>query len=505
MSRTMYIWIVDYVVGIKEWTQNADKATTHGDSHFLSNPPHKTMDSNAHTLASDLLWKISGHLETEPDVRRFRSVCNCWRSSTPPLPPKATPVLRLPVFSPNPGEDSSHYCTLTESTIYCVKPLRPKRFTTTTGASPCWVVRLQFSESGTVIFKNLGSPHPLEKESEEAKLLPKVLDLRDFQVREICKAYTLEFVNQNGGSSYDRDIKVAVSSCFSEIGDGFTVMALKKEGNLLGIWRMGDDKWSFDIGPALEMIPRMCFHGIAYHKGKFYVVDEDGGTSTFDPVSLEIRHQVVPREYISSADKYLVQAFGDLFLVAYTCSVPDVLLLMHVGFRVRKLDEQRGRWVREESGLKDRLLFVTPDWLGLVLAKDFPGYKGNCVYFVHHLPIVSGYNHLPRSSLLDPDPGSVRFLCGFPCCSKLFWPPPTWLRKNPSTSPMGALSNSCFWRKTLLVLVTIAALWMAQSEDYYFTRFLSCSLVTRSTNFAISQLVSARWFSLRFIQWLILL
>ncbi|KAJ4830867.1 hypothetical protein Tsubulata_033964 [Turnera subulata] len=431
------------------------------------------MNSNiAHTLVSDLLWKISGHLETELDIRRFRSVCRWWRSSTPPLPHKTTPVLRLPFFNPNPSGDSSH-CTLTESTIYCIQPLHHRR--STTGVSRCWVVRLQFSESGTVIFKNLGSPNPLEKDAEEAKLLPKVLDLRDFQVREICKAYTLEFVNQNGECSYDRDIKVAVSSCFSEIGDGFTVMALKKEGNLLGIWRMGEDRWSFDIGPAMGMIPRMSFHGIAYQKGKFYVVDEDGGTSTFDPVSQEIRHQVVPRTYISSAAKYLVQAFGDLFLVAYTCAVPDVLLLMHVGFRVRRLDEQRGRWIQEEEGLKNRMLFVTPDWLALVSAKDLPGYKGNSVYFVHHLPIVAGYNHLPGSNLFDPDPESVSFLCGFPCCSKLFWPPPTWLHKN--LSPKGSLSNNVSWQKILLVLVTIAALWVAHAEDYYFTSNGLCRIV----------------------------
>ncbi|KAJ4842512.1 hypothetical protein Tsubulata_042429 [Turnera subulata] len=219
-------------------------------------------------LAGDILWKISGYLETEPDLRRLRSVYRGWRSSTLPLPPKATPVLRLSCFNPNLGgvQDKNSHCTLTKSTIYYIEPLHRQRITT--GASHCWVVRVQFSESGTVVFKNLGSPKPLKN-----RALPKFLDLRDYKLSEICKVYSLMFVDRGRKTSYDKDIKVAVSSCFSKIGVGFMVMAFKKEENLLGIWRIGDDRWNFNIGTALRMIPRMRLRSIAYHNGKFYTVE----------------------------------------------------------------------------------------------------------------------------------------------------------------------------------------------------------------------------------------
>ncbi|KAJ4841927.1 hypothetical protein Tsubulata_047484, partial [Turnera subulata] len=423
-------------------------------------------------LAGDILWKISGYLETEPDILRFRSVCRRWRSSTLPLPPKTTPVLRLPCFNPNPGgvHDKNIHCTLSESTIYRIEPLHRQRIAT--GASPCWVVRVQFSESGTVVFKNLGSPELLK-----TRLLPKFLDLRDYKVSEIRKAYTLMCVDRRGKTSYDRDIKVAVSSCFSEIGVGFMVMALKKEENLLGIWRIGDDRWNFDIGPALGVIPRKCF-SIAYHSEKFYALDDDGGTSTFDPVSFEIGRHVVPQALFSLKEKHLVQAFGDLYLVACNCSGRDFLQLMGIGFMVRKLDEQRWRWVQVEDVLKQCLLLVTPDWLAMVSAKDVPGYEGNCVYHVHHTSIASGCGHLLSSSLV-PDPARVRILCGYPCCSKLFWPPPTWLRENSFISRMGISSYCPSLRAILLIFLLLGALWLSwlSHDEDYFTRFLSSSLL----------------------------
>ncbi|KAJ4834969.1 hypothetical protein Tsubulata_048920 [Turnera subulata] len=231
-------------------------------------------------LASDLIRKISGHLDTQCDIRRFRSVCRSWRSSTLPLPPKTTTsVLHLPGFDL--GEDDNNtnnsHCTLTESTVYCIEPLSKRNTAaaaadhpgSNTNTTPCWVVRVQFSESGTVIFKDLASPYPIR--AADAQLLPKELDLRDYEVR-------------------------------------FMVMVLKKYGDL-AIWRFGDDRWT-----NIELTPweDFPFHCIAYHKGKFYAVDEAGGTISVDPVSLEI-HQVVHPMHPSHCDKYLVQAFGDLF------------------------------------------------------------------------------------------------------------------------------------------------------------------------------------------------
>ncbi|KAJ4835462.1 hypothetical protein Tsubulata_033828 [Turnera subulata] len=422
-------------------------------------------------LASDLIRKISGHLDTQCDIRRFRSVCRSWRSSTLPLPPKTTTsVLHLPGFDL--GEDDNNtnnsHCTLTESTVYCIEPLsKPNTATaaadhpgSNTNTTPCWVVRVQFSESGTVIFKDLASPYPIR--AADAQLLPKELDLRDYEVREICNAYHLSYE----GFSISRATRVAVSSCFSDIGEGFMVMVLKKYGGL-AIWRFGDDRWT-----NIELTPweDFPFHSIAYHKGKFYAVDEAGGTISVDPVSLEI-HQVVHPMHPSHCDKYLVQAFGDLFLVDYSCFAPGDLQFghlgfedLHFGFEVRKLEEERHEWVEEEDGLNDRVLFVTHDWLALVSARDLPGYKGHCVYFVHRLFNSSSCNH-PGSRLMVLDAGSVRCLCRNPHCSKLFWPPPTWLQKNPAIGPNRSSSNCISWRVILLVLVAIAAIWLAHAAD----------------------------------------
>ncbi|KAJ4847101.1 hypothetical protein Tsubulata_050102, partial [Turnera subulata] len=311
-------------------------------------------------LTTDLVCKIADCLGEESEALRLRSVCRSWRAAVPPPRPKTTssPVLHLPCFQPHRHD---HSLALTESTVYSIAPIPRNSGEPTTP----WIVKVQFLESGTVSLKELRSGSSLK--AEDTLLLPKSLDLLDYQVHQLHNVYSLENVveREKFGSH-----EIAVSCRLSEKGDGFTVMVVKKDG-ALAIWRIGDDKWTnLDCGNI--------FCSVAYHtrKKKFYAVGNSGLTITVDPVSLAIQEVLPPAKGHCNSNKFLVESFGDLFLVEKDFQVS------RLAFGVKKLGEEQ-EWVGGDGGaLKDRFLLVANDWMVLGLAMDFPGcyYKANHVY-----------------------------------------------------------------------------------------------------------------------------
>ncbi|KAJ4841608.1 hypothetical protein Tsubulata_004885 [Turnera subulata] len=213
------------------------------------------MDSNSRqwsALPSDLLVMISGCLESRLDIHRFRGVCHSWWSSVPlPHPPL---VLKLPypicqdTSEPMYGITTGHL-TITESSVLSITPLPGTQTTSNsifTTTAP-WIFRVQFLESGKLVFKDLLSSAPVGDKYN--RRLPQVLDLLDYSVKELGRTYRLEFVDQYQpfrASSRRLQVssgvnKVAVTSSFCKIGDGFTVMVLKNDGKL-AVWRIGEDK-----------------------------------------------------------------------------------------------------------------------------------------------------------------------------------------------------------------------------------------------------------------------
>lgn len=397
-------------------------------------------------LGRDLLSLIAKCLDTRVDVLRFRAVCHSWRSSIP-LPPKIPspyPSLKLPFpISPNPHLHPRRrgYFLLKEYTVYAVQPLTKISDSSSTTAKT-WIIKIEESKSGKVILNDPLFRFPFKNLN---KNLPKVLNLLDYRVDEISKAYGLEFVQQGKAPELDFNElksttmirKVVTSSNLENIGDGFAVMALHTGGKL-GVWRMGDKKWN-NINDNRE---RSHYSDIVYDKGKFYALDFTGLVVSVDPATLKLTELSPVRSFryeYGGQTKYLLKSFGDLFRIDQ-CDLDDIDLCVYssdsddsgpVRVIVYKLDEEKRDWVQME-GLDDRVLFAGDDVSFSVLAKDFEGCKRNCVYYRDDTFSEENEDHPGFDvGIFCLEDGTSGPLSKFPGYSKIFWPPPTWLKSNP--------------------------------------------------------------------------
>ncbi|KAJ4841486.1 hypothetical protein Tsubulata_041833, partial [Turnera subulata] len=179
------------------------------------------------------------------------------------------------------------------------------------------------------------------------------------------------------------------------------------------------------------------FCDVAFRGGKFYAFTCRGLVITVDPDSLNI-NRVVPtekpvREIGFPYHEFLVvESHGDLFSV---CASEDRKHVVRI--EVKRLDEAQHEWVDVKDELKDRVLFVGDICRFSVSAKDYPGYKANCVYFFNYYgrsrqPQPYCHHQDTHFLILDVEDGQARRFCNHSGCSHYFSTLPTWLSEKPS-------------------------------------------------------------------------
>ncbi|KAG8380833.1 hypothetical protein BUALT_Bualt06G0057500 [Buddleja alternifolia] len=255
-------------------------------------------------LPKELLERIAKSLDTEIDVSRFRAVCNSWRSSTTPFNKFPRTPLKLP-FPFGPGETShpkhrGAYFNLTERTVCRVQLIKSKEPT-------FWLVKVESSGEGKLRVLNPVSDHQIKILPEFR--VPKVLNTSDFHVSEVCKAYTLRYVNpskakQNDDYKYAK--KVVVSADIEK--DKYVVMAID-DGNKLWYIRSSEEKWTM----ARREYDNK-FLDVVNYKGQFNAIDVWGGTWTFDS-SFEVT-KITFNIYHGASKRHLLELYeGELFLI----------------------------------------------------------------------------------------------------------------------------------------------------------------------------------------------
>ncbi|KAJ4824776.1 hypothetical protein Tsubulata_035924 [Turnera subulata] len=272
-------------------------------------------------LPIELLEKIVSCLENSYlHVLRFRAVCHSWRCSIP-FPP-LVPSLSLP-----PVVDDTLY-QVEEFAVYSVQPAHHLSLTTTP-----LVLRILSSkpesEDGVISPRALNPPRLATKS---------FLDLRDYRVKEIWLDYWLS--PDDGFRSPPK--RVAISSSFRNIGEGFSVMVLRP-GKGLALWKLEDERWTFMRNSYTLWVTED--DSVEYHNDKFYVSDCHSG-----------------RVVVLDARMNITQVT-----------------------RTSWLDEKKGEWVQLQHELKERLVFVGEDSSFSIVAKHFPEYKANTLYFHDHL------------------------------------------------------------------------------------------------------------------------
>ncbi|XP_031287348.1 F-box protein SKIP23-like [Pistacia vera] len=203
-------------------------------------------------------------------------------------------------------------------------------------------------------------------------------------------------------------------------------------GGKLGVWRKGDEEWTtINFGSD-----RIFFEDVVYHNDKFYALTSMGHAITVDLKSLKVSEVSGPMG--NGNYKYLVPSCKELFFIDkpffedfIQCGFEDDSdeRSYPVSLNVFKLDEENHVWFPVMNDLEDRVLFCSSDCSFSISAKEFAGCKKNCVYFTDD-SFDKGRDDHPGwdAGIYDLEDDTVGALSDFPEYSKIFWPPPVWLK-----------------------------------------------------------------------------
>ncbi|XP_031287373.1 F-box protein SKIP23-like [Pistacia vera] len=307
------------------------------------------MDTNTpdwSSLPDHLLASIEERLPTRIDRLCFRAVCNSFRSSIPPPLKPASPHADLKITLPGLPP-----LVLVEFTFYAIKSLpsisNPNQIKYT------WLVKSEELHNGKVRLEDPFSSRRLgiwDDWVPESEKLPESLNLLDYRVKEVAKAYRLEVFYQ--GKDINSRIpcvfgKAVVSSGHDASDDGFAVMTITR-GNVL-MWRNVDKKWAIiNVGyeDPLDVI---------YHNETFFALMSTGVTVTVDSKSVSVSQVAGPLQIEGLRIRSdLIKSFQDLFLIIK-------ISIQSFEFMVYKLDEGKREWVAVMDGLEDSVFFVGYD------------------------------------------------------------------------------------------------------------------------------------------------
>lgn len=226
--------------------------------------------------------------------------------------------------------------------------------------------------------------------------------------------------------------KVILSSSPANDNDFIAVAILNQTGDL-AFCRKGDQSWSI-----IDDTRSYC-EDVVYHEGLIYAVNSNGMVAVTDvngPSPPTVSTIQTPR-HVSGDLQYLVNSGKELLLITRYLDVesdaePDVpdIIYRTTGFQVFRLDSDGPRW-EKMADLGDRALFLGQNSSLCLPASEFPGCKGNCIYFTDdysesNYDVVLGDHDLGIFNLgngrIEPLPSYQR---------RLNSPPPLWVTPNP--------------------------------------------------------------------------
>ncbi|KAK4261693.1 hypothetical protein QN277_004655 [Acacia crassicarpa] len=351
------------------------------------------------------LWpKIGKSLHHHVDLLRFRSVCNSWRSSIPPSLPNSPSLFPLQIPHPN---NPSMFVFLTHSSVYRIEP--PQQPSSSSSSPKSWLIKLEgHSNPSESRLLRLLNPISDQKISIPQSSSPRMLNLLDYRVVELHKSYAL----QNFGFPVKK-VVFFPTSCWFNVEDS-VACCIYQEGKL-ALFKRGDNKWT--------LLDDKNFHydDLIVYKGQIYVTDRWGTISWIDTCSLKLIQYSPPLCGLGHK-KHLIESCENLYVVdRYYNSEPRWAWPHNeasvVDFKVYRLDEEWGTWV-DVKDLKDTVFLLGDSCSFSVCANDFAGYAGNCIFFTD----------VSSDGVYNLGDGSIMTYKLGPSSSKLFWPPPSWLK-----------------------------------------------------------------------------
>lgn len=387
----------------------------------------------------DEIWSAIGILfDNRIDVLRFRSVCRSWRSLIPPFNYSSPPLrLRFPLpFS------SKADAFVSENTVYRIDPPHEDQDSSSSSFGKGWLVKVEEFEPGKMRLLDLLSSHRIR---DFTCTCPKVFSSLEFRMAELSKAYALRYVC--GFSSISGINKVILSPNSGSGSKGLedsAIFVIYDQGKL-GFAKNGAEDFTLIDNRILD------YNDIIVYKGQPYVVDRWGTVFWIDS-SLNVI-QFSPQMFGFGSRKHLVESCGELYVVDRYLDRNENMhdhdennnydrnfnaFLRHprrrrrydycqaktLDFKVHKLDEEWGRWVEVKS-LGDQAFVLGSDCCFSVSAREFAGFKGNCIYFTEQLDLdfaLRGLGNLD-GCVFDLEDHTIKKLACCPGSYPTFWLP----------------------------------------------------------------------------------
>ncbi|KAG5549485.1 hypothetical protein RHGRI_014726 [Rhododendron griersonianum] len=399
----------------------------------------------------------------------LRAVCKSWRSyiekpsssSLLSLLPLTLPFPIVPFPNANPNSYRGRHFSLTHSTLYFLSP---------TGGGCCWLLRVQepplsSQNNGCKTYHPLYPLSKLQPEQVPKAAFPESLNLLDVGIAEIGRAHCLKIVDERKKKQVEKGKGRTMAECQAEYEDAYTTYIKKvavspedygvvvaiHSGRLCFFKLGGDQKWTL-IDSSNDR-----YHDVVYWEGKYYAVDYRGRTVVID--GADLKKEVMVTRLVESplpnlgacqftrlvksgddlflVDRYLVDTEGECTLSIGAVTTGMITEESHPDmtnyFNVYKLDEENKQWELVDD-LNHQVFFLGDDYLFSVSAQDFPGLKGNCMYFSDFMFLGRNEKetNIGKSCVLTGVYNLKDRSCGplamFPDHWPIFSPPPAWLK-----------------------------------------------------------------------------
>lgn len=403
------------------------------------NEVEMTVDVDWSDLPPELVEFIANKIKIHKDYIRFRSVCLNWRFSIPKTPkhlPCQLPWLMLPPSRSHHHQSSSRrgFYSLSDNKVHFFTLPEVSITRRRCGSSFGWLVMLDETPAMFLI-------NPLTKAKLHLPPLSSFPNVMNFTFYNIGKEYTLK--TGEGDVYYcnlkemrDSFIKKVIFSASPSNKSDYIALAILNQTGDLAFCKKGDQSWKF-----MPDAQSYC-EDVIYHKGLFYAVNKFGSIVVCDlhGDSPKVSFINTPRQ-LGGDMQYLVSSVNELLLVTRYLELEfDVdqhqldILYKTIEFRVFRLDLSGPKW-EIVTRLDDRALFVGENSSLVICASDFPGCKGNCIYYTDDYSEwnYDGANGDHDLGVYDLEDGSVEALPCYPknSYSGRRWPPPIWVTPNP--------------------------------------------------------------------------
>lgn len=302
------------------------------------------------------------------------------------------------------------------------------------GASHGWLILIDESPSIFLI-------NPITRAKVNLPALSTFPNVLNFDFYSVGREYTLrspgaDVYNCNLRKMRDSFIKKVIISHNPYNDSNFTAFAILNWYGDLAYCEKGENSWKF-IDEA-----RSYCEDVIYFNDSFYAVNKFGSIAICDVKDADFPKVSLIKmlQPIVGDMQYLVDAMGELLLITRYLELetdPDRLehqfdnVYKTVKFCVWRLDLSGPKWERIMS-LGDRVLFLGENSSLAILATDYPGCKGNRIYFADDYSEANYDGNLGISGDHDVgfynlEDGSIEPLPFYPRISH--WP--IWITPNP--------------------------------------------------------------------------